>query len=120
MSKIELGPRPSSRGELAKWYSSALAALSASGLTVAEFARRAGVSEATLYLWRQRFRVGKTTAAMPAKLVEVRVRRPSPFGPVSSPDALVVRVCSGRRSIDVPAEFDEADLRRLVTVLESC
>jgi hypothetical protein len=38
----------------------------------------------------------------------------------ASADGLVVRVCSGRRSIEVPRGFDDDDLRRLVTALESC
>ena len=33
---------------------------------------------------------------------------------------LVVRLSGGRRSIEVPRGFDEDDMRRLVTALESC
>lgn len=44
MRRIDVGPRPTSRDELAAWYTEALAAQAASGLTVAEFARRIGVS----------------------------------------------------------------------------
>jgi hypothetical protein len=32
----------------------------------------------------------------------------------------VIRVCDGRRSIEVPHDFDGDDLRRVIEVLESC
>jgi transposase-like protein len=121
MRRIELGPRPTSRGDLAKWYSEALASLAASGLTVAEFAERAGVTEATIYRWRQLFRTREATEALPAKLIEVTATPPSSLATEpSSSGPLVVRLCSGRRSIDVPAAFDSDELRRLLSVLESC
>ena len=51
-----------------------------------------------------------------AKLVEVTFARPAAV----SGGGLVVRLSGGRRSIEVPRGFDEVDLRRLVTALESC
>lgn len=120
MRKIDVGPRPTSRGELAKWYSDALAAQAASGLGVAEFAQRMGVSMPTLYLWRRRLGVPPPPNESPARLVEVTVTRPSSATFAAATGAMVVRLCSGRRSIDVPAGFDDAELRRLVTAIESC
>jgi hypothetical protein len=33
---------------------------------------------------------------------------------------MVVQLCAGRRSIEVPAGFDGAELQRLVAAIESC
>lgn len=119
MRRIEVGARPTSRSELTKWYSEALEAQAASGLSVADFAQRLGVSVPTLYQWRRR--LGSPERAdsggeSPARLVEVTVARPT----LPATDGMVVRLCSGRRSIDVPRDFDDAELRRLVAALESC
>ena len=46
--------RPTSRRDLASWYARALEAQRASGLSVADYAMRIGVSAPTLYLWRRR------------------------------------------------------------------
>lgn len=119
MRRIDVGPRPTSRDELLGWYSEALQAQAASGLSVAEFAGRIGVSVPTLYMWRRRLGAAARTASLPAKLVEVTLQAtPERFEPAG--DAVVVRVCSGRRSIDVPRGFDVDELRRLVVTLESC
>jgi transposase-like protein len=117
MRRIDVGPRPASRDELAAWYAEALEAQTASGLSVAEFAGRIGVSTPTFYAWRRRLGAS-APRELPAKLVEVTVTRAS-SGATAVRD-LVVRLCSGRRSIDVPAGFDDAELRRLVATLESC
>ena len=50
------------------------------------------------------------------KLVEVAVAQPAPH----AVGGMVVRLCAGRRSIEVSPGFDDEDLRRLVAVLESC
>ena len=49
MRRIDPGARPRSRAELAAWYSAVLDAQSASGLSVAQYAGRIGVSIPTLY-----------------------------------------------------------------------
>lgn len=116
MRRIDLGGRPTSRGDLAAWYSAALEAQAASGLSVADYAERIGVSVPTLYQWRRRLESPTASDAAGAKLVEVTVTRPA----ASGCDGMVVRVCDGRRSIEVPSGFDGDDLRRLVAVLESC
>jgi len=116
MSRIDLGARPTNRRELAAWYSAALDAQAASGLSVAAYAKRLGVGFPTLYQWRRRLESQSRGDRGRAKLVEVMVTRRPP----SATDGIVVRVCEGRRSIEVPRGFDGDELRRLVTVLESC
>jgi len=119
MRRIDVGPRPASRGELAAWYTEALAAQATSGLSVAEFAGRIGVSVPTLYMWRRR--LGPSQAReLPAKLVELTVTRTPPMADAASAGAMVVRLCTGRRSVDVPVGFDDNALRRLIATLESC
>ncbi len=120
MRKIDVGPRPASRDELAKWYSGALAAQAASGLSVAEFAERMGVSVPTLYMWRRRLGAQASSDEAPARLVEVTVTRSPAAITAAQPTAMVVHLCAGRRSIDVPSGFDDTELRRLVTAIESC
>ncbi len=114
---MDVGPRPTSRDELASWYAAALEAQVASGLSVAAFAERMGVSVPTLYMWRRRLGPPTPAEDRAAKLVEVTVTRPSSVTPSSG--AMVVRLCAGR-SVEVPRGFDDDDLRRLIAVIESC
>lgn len=116
MRRIDLGERPRSREELAAWYSTALDAQPASGLSVADYAARIGVSVPTLYQWRRRLASQTRGGRDRAQLVEVTVARPAP----SAGGRMVVRVCDGRRGIEVPLGFDGDELRRLVAALESC
>lgn len=118
MRRIAIGERPSSRGELASWYSSILERQAASGLSVTEFAAQAGVSAWTLYDWRRRLAtaIRNDPLATPAKLIEVTLAEREPMPSTG----MVVRLGDGRRSIVVPSGFDGDDLRRLVVVLESC
>jgi transcriptional regulator with XRE-family HTH domain len=112
MRRNDVGARPTSRQELADWYGVVLVAQARSGLSVAEYAERVGVTGATLYQWRRRLGEGRGGRA---KLVEVAVA-----GPAGRGEALVVRLSDGRRSIEVSRGFDDEDLRRLIAVLESC
>ncbi len=114
MRRNDLGARPTSRQELAAWYGAVLEAQARSGLSVAEYAGRVGVTSATLYQWRRRLGEDHGDRGG-AKLVEVAVA-----GAECSGEAMVVRVSDGRRSIEVPRGFDDDDLRRLIAVLESC
>ena len=117
MRRIAIEGRPSSRDELASWYSSLLEQQAASGLSVLEFAKRAGISAWTLYQWRRR--LPPATETVPAerpKLIEVAITGPS----LGAGSGMVVRLGDGRRSIAVPVGFDGDELRRLVSVLESC
>jgi hypothetical protein len=71
-------------------------------------------------LWRRRLGEQPPSSEIPARLVEVSVTRPASASFAAAAGAMVVRLCSGRRSIDVPTGFDDAELRRLVTAIESC
>lgn len=118
MRRIASSGRPTSRGELAAWYSSILEQQAESGLSVTEYAARAGLSAWTLYGWRRR--LGAVADASPSserpRLIEVAVSRPT----APATEGLLVRLGDGRRSVVVPSGFDGDDLRRLVAVLESC
>lgn len=119
MSKIDHDGRPKSRGELAAWYSAALSAQASSGLSVTKYADEIGVTASTLYRWQRRLRGQGDRddgAARSFGLVEVGLRVDRAPATVES---LVVRV-GGDRRIEVPRGFDDAELRRLVAVLESC
>jgi len=116
MRRIDLGERPTSRSELAAWYSAALDAQAASGLSVAAYAEGIGVSVPTFYQWRRRLQSATRGGRGHAKLIEVELAGPA----ARASDGVLVRLCDGRRSIEVPRGFDGDDLRRLVTVLESC
>lgn len=87
-------------------------------MSVTEFAEQAGVSAWTLYDWRRRLSCSVAAEAAPAKvdLIEVSIARSG-----SAPGGgMVVRLGDGHRSIAVPPGFDGDELRRLVSVLESC
>jgi len=117
MRRIDVGPRPAGRDALAAWYAEALDVQRASGLSVAEFAPRVGVSAPTFYAWRRRLDAA-TPRELPAQLVELTVARGS--SPAAATGPMVVQLCAGRRSIEVPAGFDGAELQRLVAAIESC
>lgn len=114
MERIRLGERPSRREDLAAWYRSALELQAESGLSVAEFAARAGLSAWTLHSWRRRLAEDGAGGASP-RLVEVDVVPRVPRGG----GHLAVQLRCGHR-LDVPADFDDSALRRLIGVLESC
>ena len=117
MRRIDVGPRPAGRDALAAWYAEALDVQRASGLSVAEFAPRIGVSAPTFYAWRRRL-AAAAPRELPAQLVELTVARGS--SPAAATGPMVVQLCAGRRSIEVPAGFDGAELQRLVAAIESC
>jgi len=118
MRRNEGGERPARRDELARWYAEALADQVSSGLSVSEYANEIGVTASTLYQWRRRLTEGsggERQTRKPFGLVEVTIQEDS----TAPGGTLVVRV-GGDRRIEVPRGFDDADLRRLLTVLESC
>ena len=116
MRRIDVGPRPARRDGLAEWYTAALGAQAASGLSMAEYAATIGVAAPTLYQWRRRLAGVLSDGGRETKLVEVAVAQAAPH----VVGGMVVRLCAGRRSIEVSPGFDGEDLRRLVAVLESC
>lgn len=121
MPRVDLTHRPASREELEAWYATALAEQETSGLSVADFAEELGVTATTLYQWRRRLSAARAgdgrCQPSPKGLVEVTVdsRRMAP----GDTKSYVVRL-GAERSIEVPGTFDDAELRRLVTVIESC
>ena len=117
MRRTHLGERPASRDELAAWYSAALEAQGASGLSVVAYATQLGVSVPTLYQWRRRLVAAERGKDAGARLVEVTS---APAATSVAEPGLVIRVNEGRRSIAVHSGFDDAELRRLIAVLESC
>lgn len=118
MRRIAIPERPTSRGELAAWYSWILEQQAESGLTVTDYAARVGVSAWTLYVWRRRLcavRSSNPSTERP-KLIEVTAKRSA----LPATEGLLVRIGDGRRSVVVPCGFDAGELRRLLEVLESC
>jgi transposase-like protein len=87
---------------------SVLAALGASGLSLAEFARRAGLSPERLYRWRRALAADERRAASRAEVIEIRPRRAEP----------VEIVLASGRVLRVSETIDVSALARLVAVLE--
>ena len=96
----------------------ALATHRASGLSLAGFARRHGLTVQRLRWWRQRLtRTPPASATIPAAPRWLPVELlPAPAG---GPAALLEVVVRGGQVIRVPAAFDPAVLRRVVAVLET-
>jgi hypothetical protein len=91
----------------------------ASGLSVAEYCRRAGVSAWSLYSWRLRLRPQRKATA---KFVEVKVTRPNAEGSAEEqhPSSSGLSLClPGSRCIMVRSGFDEQTLLALLHVLEA-
>ncbi len=120
MKNIDLMERPQKRGELADWYTTALAEQASSGLSVAEYADELGVSSATLYQWKRRLSAEDTAEFETPRslgLVEVTIEDQPRVCAESS--SIVVQL-SGDRRVEVPRGFDDNDLVRLISLLESC
>lgn len=98
----------------------AFARFEQSGLTLKAFGEREEISYTTLQYWRRRLRDGesaakpRTEAPAPVDLAPVHVIQDNPQ------DARFDVWLSNGVSIEVPAGFDDAELRRLVGVLLSC
>jgi transposase-like protein len=89
-----------------------------SGLAVAEFARRRGVSAATLYWWRSQLsrRDGSRRGRRP-KLVAVEVVGSKEIDPSGGDRGFELELAGGRR-LRVPARFDAEALSRLIAAVE--
>lgn len=97
--------------ELAAYYAGLLEEQAVSGQSVTDFAEEAGVSAGTLYSWRRRLRSQSEGARLlEVDLVEVPVE--------TREERLALQV--GRFRIEVPSDFDEGALARLVRSLERC
>lgn len=85
-------------------------------MSVGEFARRRGVSVATLYWWRsqlsRRGRRGRTT-----KLVAVEVVGSKEDDPSNGDRGFELELAGGRR-LHVPRHFDAEALSRLIAAVE--
>jgi transposase-like protein len=82
-----------------------------SGLTVADFCEREGISPASFYAWRRRYEAGQAPAAANApRLVPVRLVTPPASAPVELllPSGVVVRLSP---------DTDPAWLRQLLPLL---
>lgn len=95
---------------------SVLSDLERSGQSVAAFARERGLSPWTLYKWRRDSAGGATRliAAPEPDFVQVTVR------PAEAPRSALQLELEGGLRVNVPAGFDEGELRRLLEVLTSC
>lgn len=101
------------RGRLKRWESSQLSAV--------DFARKEGVSTASLYQWRKRL-TGNGSGGGPTERLNF-VEIPLPPGPdhprcqASAESRFVVTLRTGD-SIQVPSDFEPLSLQKLVHVLE--
>ena len=104
--------------------------LGRSGLSVARYARKHGLSVSTLYWWRWALRARHADPSGGARRKPARARHAEPrlsFVPVSvvaeaataAADGILHVVLAHGRRIDVRAGFDVETLGRLVQVLES-
>lgn len=113
MPKTHLVPAAYSTGR--RWTDAdaraALAALDASGLTVAAFAAREGLDPQRLYFWRRRLRTGSVEAQpQPPTFIEV-------LRAAEREKLIEIILCSGR-VVRVAESIDAGVLRRLVDALE--
>ena len=90
-----------------------------SGLSVAAYCQRIGVSTWSFYSWRLRLRAERETSA---QFVEVKATRPSTIasaeGPSHDPSGIELHL-SGGRCVIVRPRFDHQTLRDLLHVLEA-
>lgn len=117
-----------------EWARQHVEAQAESGLSVQDFCFAYGVEVRTFYGWRRRLKAkrpsppGEDAASrLPLQqlFAEVPVYSPEPVSaecvslePVSAASVVEVVVRGGRR-LEVGADFDEEELRRLVALLES-
>lgn len=109
-----------------KHYRSLLAELARSGQSVREFAAEHGVSPWTLYTWRSRLGLSRGRAVGPAarrgtgkpaaRLLEVSVAEPRRGEDHSG----LVLYVDDRHRLELPRDFAEDDLRRVVRALSTC
>ena len=118
--------RPSGRTGLAGWYAEVFQAQAAEGLSASDLATRLNVTPTNIYYWRRRLREldaneeGADGRKGATGLVRVDLR-PRSTEPTTGDGRVDIEVrLSNRRSIVVPPGFDPAELRELVTTLETC
>ena len=105
---------------MAAWYEAVLFEQESGGLSVAEAAEEVGVTPATLYHWRRRLSGESRELGADSResrgLIELSVVEKRSE---AEADSFIVRI-DGGRSIEVPHDFNESMLKRLVAVLEEC
>lgn len=92
-----------------------LAAQRCSGLSVAAYCRKVGVSKNSFYYWRKRLRVGSasTVQSFPhAPFTEIR------FPLAASAPSYSLRLHTGD-TLDVPRAFDRVEVADLLTLLRA-
>lgn len=112
--------------ERGRWWQVLIAEQGASGLSQKAFCRQRGVNRLTFTWWKDRLKhLGSPPAGRPAGRVAARTaKHKASFRQIAGavrlalPADYEVLLESGR-TVRVPAGFDEADLRRLVGVLEA-
>lgn len=124
MASIDSQGRPQDRQGLRAWYSSLLTEQESSGLSVAEYAEALGLTARTLHYWKRRLSAPPVSRATRSRgtpaPADGLIRLALPQRPVPSAHAgFVVRLGGGRR-VEVPADFDDEALQRLLAVLERC
>jgi len=87
-----------------------LAELRSSGMSVAQFARERGLHAETVYRWRR----ARRESGARESFVEVHVPRDR-----AQQVAMTVDV-AGRFRVEVPADFEDEHLRRVLAVVSSC
>jgi hypothetical protein len=102
-----------SRDRLSEWRDR-LSEYRSSGLTVAAWCRKNGLSEFTYYYWRRR--IASSSACAPTAVVEQQWLPLAVTVEGSTVQQLTVRI--GRAEIDVSAGFDPGLLASVVKVLE--
>ena len=119
METFNPGPRPSSRTQLADWYTAVLNEQERSGLSVEKFAKVVGVCVPTLYSWKRRLTAPSSTdfETTPG-LVEIQVR--DTCSDVQEPHLPIILRLGRKLSLEVPTNFNAAELTRLVQTLEGC
>jgi len=99
-----------------------IAKMKESGLTLAVWARSAGIDGRSLHAWNVNLARGESGSARRApKARNVRRVKLVELVPMTAPSRCaryIVQV--GQLALEVDAQFDEMTLRRLVAVLRSC
>jgi hypothetical protein len=99
-----------------------IANVKASGLTLAGWARSAGIDGRSLHAWNVNLARGDSGSQLRApkarKVRRVKLVELVPMVAPSRSARYIVQV--GQLALEVDAQFDEMTLRRLVAVLRSC